>query len=1365
MSYSSVVLSRAPSGYWHFDETSGTVVDSSGNNLTAVVVGTVNFNQAGATRNTGTSFNFPGGTTDGVSISDNAVIDFATDFTLLAWFKTSINDGTQTFIMDRTTAGGSGTGYAMVFLNGKVGFYFGNTRHDTPATYADDNWHMAVCTLAGSAWKIYIDATLVASGTEAPSLTASHALKFGNAGAFAGFRGNIDEPAVFPSALSQSDINAIYSAAVAKPGNSWLVNPSDTNGLAANLVAAHAMLEGTGTVAADLANLLGTYTGTIVNGVTWGTGTGSDAALNFNAAGAFLTLAPINSPSTVPIQLAAGSNWSVAWRGKQTNADAQGSICGLRTGSSDLIWFSGGNTVTYRSAGGTLQSWTGLTTTTTADYLLTYDGTNLRLYVNGSLASAKALASARLYMNAIGHAYNNDANSLIGQLEYFYVWSATKTSGHANNLHLDPYQFLQSPPAASASTPSYTITLSAASGTSHAPITVTVAPVGTYTGTITLAATGAHLEEGDSQAFVFSSPSARPAAITRTITPIGTGTLTLTPSSTNGLNDPSAATYTLAATKPTGALSVNGGNAYAANLAHAWLWDEGTGSTVTDVAATPSALNGTLNASAVRTTDRDKNKVYFPNSGASATIDCTVTSTVIPTSLSTTTYTIVWRCPQSANNTAGMVLNNGSNYLWQQGTTINLRDSSGGAVTLTGGGGSVISDYTSLSNVFALTYDNSVYKFYVNGVLAATSATFASRTFTFSKICGLYSGSIYFAGNADFIYIYSDVKSAADLAAIAASPYQMISGAALFPGWLSITAQSSTSASLAMTTPAGGTTNYSYQLQRSTDGLTGWTDIGSAQTGQTGASTFTDSTASANVLYYYRVKITDAAGTPSVIFTNVVSGTVTITNPVANKGYRRLTATTGSVIASGTCDPSTTSIDLSTDNTNWTTFGGQSGGTWSATLTGVTAGVDFTLYARKTACTGVVTSVASIRVGDVVVIGWQSNGEGRLQNARSFTANGTVKGGKYNQLGAWGLLADPTDAIDTSVYAIQGASASGTSAGSYWPALGTMWAADQSMPLTFITCADGGTGMTATAVYPDSAWQPPYGNCYMNMLRQIQAAGTNGVTAIIMDGGEADMPSATMAQFKTAIEAFVTQVQTDVPGAPVVIFNQPGNSVTGPSSTAGTDNTSRAITSAADDGANSGHALFNKIFAGAIICDFSTILHPGSDTSGNAAIVERRKAGQNFLTLRNILGTATSVLPRMKVVSATVAPGGTVIKVTFNQPIKTGLTFDTTLWAASDSGGAKTISSVAYHASDPNAVNVTVSAAILNTPTVSYSLGGSQSGKVNVQSADFTLPASYGTLNVPAERFSAFPIDIVAPVVGHSTSPFGVGTIGIGIGV
>ena len=222
--YASAVLADSPRGYWRLGESSGTTAaDQTGANPGAYQFGAV-LGVAGALvgdANTAGRFD---GTDDKVSMADpaNGSLDFGTgDFTVEAWVKTTVN-GEQAIVSKRsTTAGLPFWQFTVTNDPGhdgeiRVNIVAGATVEVYgPAKRVDDGaWHhVAVAFDRDSGVTIYVDGLSVFR----PGVTTADV---GNAGPFLiakstgynHFKGDLDEVAVYPSALTATRILAHYAA-------------------------------------------------------------------------------------------------------------------------------------------------------------------------------------------------------------------------------------------------------------------------------------------------------------------------------------------------------------------------------------------------------------------------------------------------------------------------------------------------------------------------------------------------------------------------------------------------------------------------------------------------------------------------------------------------------------------------------------------------------------------------------------------------------------------------------------------------------------------------------------------------------------------------------------------------------------------------------------------------------------------------------------------------------------------------------------------------------------------------------------------------------------------------------------------------
>lgn len=122
------------------------------------------------------------------------------------------------------------------------------------ALSGDTDWHNIIGVYNGVNAKIYVDGSLVATGTSVPSSlssTAGNNFEIGSLDGSFFTSGNIDEVAIWNSELSASDVSAIASS------------PSDLSSLSP---ISWWRFEGTGTTATDSGS--GGNDGTLTNGVT-----------------------------------------------------------------------------------------------------------------------------------------------------------------------------------------------------------------------------------------------------------------------------------------------------------------------------------------------------------------------------------------------------------------------------------------------------------------------------------------------------------------------------------------------------------------------------------------------------------------------------------------------------------------------------------------------------------------------------------------------------------------------------------------------------------------------------------------------------------------------------------------------------------------------------------------------------------------------------------------------------------------------------------------------------------------------------------------------------------------------------------------
>jgi hypothetical protein len=219
------VLADAPRSYWRLGEPSGTTARdelgvAAGSYLSGVTLGAGG--ALGGDANTSARFD---GVDDRVSMGDPAsgALDFGTgDFTVEAWVKTAIN-GERAIVSKRASTGpywqvtvSDDSGHAGTI---RVNASDGSTVRQVygPSSRVDDGaWHhVAVVFDRDAAITVYVDGTSLSTAAALPGdLANTGPFLVAKSTGYGSFQGDIDEVAVYTSALSASRVAAHRFAAL-----------------------------------------------------------------------------------------------------------------------------------------------------------------------------------------------------------------------------------------------------------------------------------------------------------------------------------------------------------------------------------------------------------------------------------------------------------------------------------------------------------------------------------------------------------------------------------------------------------------------------------------------------------------------------------------------------------------------------------------------------------------------------------------------------------------------------------------------------------------------------------------------------------------------------------------------------------------------------------------------------------------------------------------------------------------------------------------------------------------------------------------------------------------------------------------------
>ena len=204
-------------GAWLLDETSGNAIDTSSNSLDLVNTN-VTYEATGAF---GKAYSYNGSNAYSQKGSGSGVLDIATDFTIVSWFKAANLTQSNTYLMqyrDDSTQ----WGVIWEYVNNQVEFFASsytgsNPRTGSGITIGDTNLHHIAYRYNGTAWSYFLDGVetvINASITFNPNVGTNGNLMFTLGAAYSGgpvayINAIIDEPSVFIGNLSSTEINDI----------------------------------------------------------------------------------------------------------------------------------------------------------------------------------------------------------------------------------------------------------------------------------------------------------------------------------------------------------------------------------------------------------------------------------------------------------------------------------------------------------------------------------------------------------------------------------------------------------------------------------------------------------------------------------------------------------------------------------------------------------------------------------------------------------------------------------------------------------------------------------------------------------------------------------------------------------------------------------------------------------------------------------------------------------------------------------------------------------------------------------------------------------------------------------------------------
>jgi hypothetical protein len=474
--YSNQVLSGSPAGYWRLDELSGTTAADSAGTNTGTYMGGFTLGAPGAISGDSDTAVLLDGLSGTVMIPDSSSLDPSTAITLEAWIKpSSLPSAGSTMILRKDSQ------YQLsIAANGSLGFrvYQGGVAEEVDSaagTAPVGNWTYVVGTWDGSKMTLYVDGTAVASMPLSGSIdTTTSRLWLGSIyNSWGYFAGDLDEVAVYPSALSASEVQDHWGVGTTgqpppPPPPPQTTSPYPAAVEADSPLGYWPLSETSGNIAADET---GSDSGSYLGGVTLGQqpplATSADTSAGLDGVSGTVQIpaaASISPSSALSIE---------AWIRPTAYPSSSNSI--LRKDGQYALRLTQGGAVIFRLwQGGTtydLTSPVGVAPVDSWTYVAgTWDGTTMTLYVDGNPVASEALSGAidapdsGLYLGSTYDSYDYFQGDLAQVALYGSALPASRVLAHY--LDAGPNVSLDSP--AAGSTMDATPTFGGSAGTQSA---------------------------------------------------------------------------------------------------------------------------------------------------------------------------------------------------------------------------------------------------------------------------------------------------------------------------------------------------------------------------------------------------------------------------------------------------------------------------------------------------------------------------------------------------------------------------------------------------------------------------------------------------------------------------------------------------------------------------------------------------------------------------------------------------------------------------------------------------------------------------------------------------------------------------------
>ena len=155
------------------------------------------------------------GVDDNLTVTQGSAINISGDVTFSAWVKQDAQSTYGAIFTKRVVGGSMNYQFLMNTGTGAIGLGHsgGAWIYDTNALATGSWWHV-VATVSSGTVQFYVNGVAKTSSSGVTITATTHDLIIGATPAYNAFNGHIDEAAIFNSALSSSQVTAIYNSGV-----------------------------------------------------------------------------------------------------------------------------------------------------------------------------------------------------------------------------------------------------------------------------------------------------------------------------------------------------------------------------------------------------------------------------------------------------------------------------------------------------------------------------------------------------------------------------------------------------------------------------------------------------------------------------------------------------------------------------------------------------------------------------------------------------------------------------------------------------------------------------------------------------------------------------------------------------------------------------------------------------------------------------------------------------------------------------------------------------------------------------------------------------------------------------------------------